>query len=180
MERTNADLFLCLKECDGLSGAIAKSECFLRGPPEAEGNIDFLSSLSTHTSQGPEPISSQILIWIQALKVLLKNQIMNLRLLVPFEKEGTTSKISVHLCTHSGMACLFSLSTLCAWGVLALHVSSRHFPSAVSCTGSNVPRLMWKTAQKHKTHQKLKYFFNVFLQEPSSTMYRICLFFWKY
>lgn len=49
MERTNADLFLCLKECDGLSGAIAKSECFLRGPPEAEGNIDFLSSLTTHT-----------------------------------------------------------------------------------------------------------------------------------
>lgn len=168
--------FKHMKECHGLSGATAEGECFLRGPPEAEGNVDFVSSLSPHTSQGREPTSSQILIRVWTLKVLVKNQITNLRLFVPFEKEGTTSKTSVCLCTHSGMACLVFLLSV-PRGVLALRVSRRHFPSAVSCPGSNVPQLMGKTTQKHKTHQKLNYyFFNVFLQEPSSAMYRICLF----
>lgn len=56
-------------------------------PPEAEGNIDFLSSWSPHTSQGPETTFSQILIWMWALKVLTRNQIVNLRLLVSFGKK---------------------------------------------------------------------------------------------
>lgn len=150
--------FKHLSECDGCSGATSEGECSLGSPPEAEGNLDLLISLSPHTSQGPEPASSQMLIWVWTLKVLVKNQIMNLRLFVPFEKEGTTSKMSVCPRTHSGMACLVFLLFV-PGGVLALHVSSRHFPSTVSCTGSSVPRLMWKTTQKHKTHQKLNYFF---------------------
>lgn len=87
MEITKANLFLCLKEWDGLSGATAEGEWFLWGPPEAVGNTDFLSSQSPHTSQGPETTSSQILIWMWALKVLVKNQIVNLRLLVPFRRK---------------------------------------------------------------------------------------------
>lgn len=74
------------------------------------------------------------------------------------------------------MACVVFLLCVPGDGV-GPDVSSRHFPSAVSCTGSSVPWFMWKTTRKHKAHQKLNYFFNVFLQEPSSTMYRICLFF---
>ena len=97
MERTKANLFLCLKEYDGFLGATAEGEWFLRGPPEAVGNTDFLSSRSPHTSQGPEPTSSQILIWMWALKVLVKNQIMNLRLLVPFgRKEQLPRQVCVH------------------------------------------------------------------------------------
>lgn len=155
----------------------------LWGPPEREGNNDFLSSLSPHSSQGSEPASSHIFIWVWPLKILVETQIMTLGLLVPFEKEGNTYPSPRQECvsTHTFRNGLFTLLTLCAWwGVQALRVCSRH-PSAVSHAGSNVPRLRWKTTRRHKTHQKLNsyFFFNVFLKEASSNMYRICLFvFW--
>lgn len=171
--------FKDMRECNGHSEAAPGSECFLRGLPETEGNNDFLSSLSTsHTSQGPEPASSHVLIWMWALKILVQTQTRDLGLLVPFEKKGTVSPNPKRVCphTHSGMAYL--LSTLWAWGSRALRVSGRHLPSNVSHAGSNVPRHMQKPTRRRKTHQEINsYFFNVFLQEPSGTMYRICLFF---
>lgn len=84
--------FKDMRECNGHSEAAPGSECFLRGLPETEGNNDFLSSLSTsHTSQGPEPASSHVLIWMWALKILVQTQTRDLGLLVPFEKKGTVS-----------------------------------------------------------------------------------------
>lgn len=113
MEITKANLFLCLKEWDGLSGATAEGEWFLWGPPEAVGNTDFLSSQSPHTSQGPEPTSSQILIWMWALKVLVKNQIVNLRLLVPFRrKEQLPRQVCVYAHIQEWLAQSFSFVCL--------------------------------------------------------------------
>ena len=64
-----------VKECNGHSKAVPGGECFLRGPPETEGTNGFLSSLSSYTSQGPEPGSGHIFIWVWALKILVKTQI---------------------------------------------------------------------------------------------------------
>ena len=80
-----------VKECNGRSETVPGGECFLRGPPETEGINGFLSSLSSsHTSQGPEPGSGHIFIWVWAPKILVKTQIRNPGLLVPFKKKGNS------------------------------------------------------------------------------------------
>lgn len=164
------------KECNGHSKAVPGGECFLRGPPETEGTNGFLSSLSSsYTSQGPEPGSGHIFIWVWALKILVKTQIRNPGLLVPFEKKGNsipspTPKASVS--THIQEWLVYSLPCVpggVGAGVQALPVSSRH----LLCLGLCGNQLR----DTRPTESSILIFFNVFLQEPSSTIYRICLFF---
>lgn len=176
-------------ECNGCSEAISAGECFPRGSPRNRGNNDFLSSLpSSLTRQGPQLASSHIFLWAWALKTLIKTQIRNLGLSVPFEKKEQRPPPptkGVHPRTHSGMACL--LSTLCAWGGRGGGPGPAYQqqtpPTRWQVAGSNVPQPNTEnnSTRRHKTHPKLDSFFfffsNIFLQEPSSTMYRICLFF---
>ena len=138
-----------VKECNGRSEAVPGGECFLRGPPETEGTKDFLSSLSSsHTSQGPEPGSGHIFIWVWALKILVKTQIRNPGLLVPFEKKGNSIPSppqSVRVHTQEWL-----VSLPCPrWGGGGGRSTARQLQTPP------VPRRMWKSTQRHNTHREL-------------------------
>lgn len=140
-----------VKECNGRSEAVPGGECFLRGPPETEGKKDFLSSLSSsHTSQGPEPGSGHIFIWVWALKILVKTQIRNPGLLVPFEKKGNSIPSPSPKAWVSTPIQEWLVSLPCPrWGG-----GGGPSPARQQQTPP-VPRLMRKSTQRHKTHQEL-------------------------
>lgn len=95
MERTDLHVsFLNIQ--NKFQGLQLKANVSLAHPssPKQRETMTFCP-LSPDTSQDPKPTSSQIFIWAWALKVLVKKQIMNLRLFVPFEKEGVAPKMNV-------------------------------------------------------------------------------------
>jgi hypothetical protein len=80
------------------------------------GSIDFLSSLSpSDTNQGPEPVFGKIfLLWVWALKILAKNQTMNLT--VSPIREGRNGPKQVYIHTH--------VQEWLVWSILCVKVAA--------------------------------------------------------